>query len=241
MRNNMGIDATVAIIDALAKLVSVVIWPAFFLFALVKFGNPLREFFETLSEFTLRGAGFEASFETKRAKDEASKALVAAAVTNQETGAAPAVIAKNVLAANNVVEAVTTKTIRQVSGARILWVDDRPENNLNERRALEALGIHFVISKSTDDALSKIHEAKFDVIISDMGRPPDSQAGYTLLGKLRALGLTIPYIIYAGSRDKEHVAESRERGALGCTNRPDELFEYVLAALSAENQPYPVR
>ncbi|PWB90394.1 response regulator [Methylocystis sp. MitZ-2018] len=237
----MGIDDTVAIMEALSKLLSVVIWPAIIIYALIKYGATLREFFATLNEFTLKGAGFEASFETKRAKDQASKALVAAAVTRQEADLAPAAVAKNVLAANNAVEAVTAKTIRRVSGAQILWVDDRPENNMNERRALEALGIHFVISKSTDDALSKIREEKFDVIISDMGRPPDFKAGYTLLAKLKDLRVTVPYIIYAGSRDAEHVAESRKRGALGCTNRPDELFEYVLSALLAESPPLPVR
>ncbi len=231
-RKNMGINDTVPIIDAVTKLVGVVVWPAVFVFAIVKYGQPLGEFFATLSEFTLKGAGVEASFETKRAKDEASEALVAAAVTHQEAGTPAATIASNVLAANNAVVAVTTKTIRRVSGARVLWVDDRPEKNTNERRALEALGVRFVISKSTDDALSKLREENFDAVISDMGRPPDSQAGYTLLGKLRDLGDTTPYIIYAGSRDAEHVAESRKRGALGCTNRPDELFEYVLSALS---------
>ncbi len=68
--------------------------------------------------------------------------------------------------------------------------------------------------------------------ISDMGRPPDDRAGYTLLEQLRANGDQTPLIIYAGSRSPEHVAEARRRGAFGCTNRPQELYEMVLAVLS---------
>jgi CheY-like chemotaxis protein len=96
---------------------------------------------------------------------------------------------------------------------------------------LEALGVTFVLAKSTDEALDKLRPQSIDLIISDMGRPSDSQAGYTLLDKLRASGDRTPFVIYAGSRASEHRAEARRRGAIGCTNRPDELFEMVLSAL----------
>jgi CheY-like chemotaxis protein len=113
----------------------------------------------------------------------------------------------------------------------VLWVDDRPDNNNYERQALEALGVKFVISTSTDDALSKLMTRHFDAIISDMGRPPDARAGYTLLDKLRSSGNQIPFIIYASSRSPEHQAEARRRGAVGCTNNATELFEMVVSAL----------
>jgi CheY-like chemotaxis protein len=110
-------------------------------------------------------------------------------------------------------------------------VDDRPDNNIYERQALEALGMNFVLATSTEDALKKIARQRFDAIISDMGRPPDSRAGYTLLDKLRSSGDQTPFVIYAGSRDPDHVEESRRYGAIGCTNNANELFEMVLIAL----------
>ena len=110
-------------------------------------------------------------------------------------------------------------------------MDDNPSNNVHERQALEALGVSFALATSTDEVLDKLKHQSFDAIISDMGRPPDAQAGYTLLDKLRASGDKTPFIIYAGSRAPEHRAEARRRGAVGCTNRPDELFEMVLSAL----------
>ncbi|MGB5972000.1 MAG: response regulator, partial [Nodosilinea sp.] len=119
----------------------------------------------------------------------------------------------------------------------ILWVDDRPNNNIYERRALEALGISLVAATSTDEALKHLSRKRFDVIISDMGRPPDPRAGYTLLDKLQAAGDKTPFIIYAGSRASKHVAESRQRGALGCTNNANGLFEMVLLALGRTNKP----
>ncbi len=122
---------------------------------------------------------------------------------------------------------------RRLQGARILWVDDRPDNNRFERQALEALGIDIDLSTSTDDALGKIRRRSYDLIISDMGRPPDARAGYTLLDQLHSSGNQIPFVIYASSRAPEHVRESREHGAIGCTNSPQELIAMVTAALTA--------
>ena len=113
----------------------------------------------------------------------------------------------------------------------VLWVDDRPDNNLYEREALKRYGVNFTLVTSTDEAVKILSTNKFDAIISDMGRPPDPRAGYTLLGVIRARGQKTPYFIYAGSRAAEHVAEANRRGAQGTTNRADELVGMVLGAL----------
>ncbi len=100
-----------------------------------------------------------------------------------------------------------------------------------ERRALEALGIQFTISKTTDDALERLQTKTYDVIISDMSRPPDKYAGYILLEKMKSMGITTPFIIYASGKKPEYVAEAKRRGAFGSTNEPQELFEMVIQAI----------
>ena len=112
----------------------------------------------------------------------------------------------------------------------VLWVDDQPDNNVLERRAMATYGIDFVLAESTDAALQELGRQNFDAIISDMGRPPDRQAGYTLLDAVRRRGVQLPYFIYAGSRDPDHVREALARGAQGTTNRGDELLKLLLSA-----------
>jgi CheY-like chemotaxis protein len=227
----MTIDDAIKIIEAVTKLIGVLAWPSILLFVLIRFAPGLRDFFSSIGEFSLKAAGFEAS--AKRIQTEAAAALAAATASKPDIGATPESTAKEAKAiASFVADSVTPRVIRRLSRASIIWVDDRPNNNVYERKALEAVGITFVISTSTDDALTKLKDQKFDAIISDMGRPPDPQAGYTLLDRLRSSGDLTPFIIYAGSRAAEHRAEARRRGAIGCTNRPDELFDMVLMALS---------
>src|SRR6266567_457485 len=126
---------------------------------------------------------------------------------------------------------VTPRASQQLNRASVLWVDDIPENNTYERQALEALGIQFTVSTSTKDALEKVQREKYDVIISDMGRPGDQKAGYTLLKELKDMGNATPFIIYSASKRPQEVAEARRIGAFGYTNDPQELLELVVNAI----------
>jgi CheY-like chemotaxis protein len=208
----------------------VVIWPVVLLYILNRFRSPLSDFFNSLGEITFKALGVEAT--AKRQQVEAATALGAAVATRSTDGAQPQDLLEDAKAAAGAFsDIVTPRALRRLAEATVLWVDDRPDNNRYERQSLEALGLRFVLSTSTDDALAKTRQRTFDAIISDMGRPPDPRAGYTLLDTLRKNGDQTPFIIYASSRAPEHVAEARRHGALGCTNRPQELIEMVLEAI----------
>jgi CheY-like chemotaxis protein len=226
----MSVDDVVKLLDALSKLLGVLAWPVLIGVVLVRFRPAISDFLASLGEFSFKGAGFEAS--AKRKQAEAAAALVAADAARPDAATTPESAARSTREAAAVVaDVVTPRVLRRASQATVLWVDDRPNNNAYERQSLEALGVHFVLAKTTDEALALAKGQRFDAIISDMGRPGDAQAGYTLLDQLRASRDTTPFVIYAGSNAAEHKAEARRRGALGCTNRASELFEIVLSAL----------
>ena len=77
---------------------------------------------------------------------------------------------------------------------QILWVDDRPENNIYERQAFKAMGMHFTLAKSTNEAIQELAQGRFAVIISDMGRREGPREGYVLLDKLRQDGDSTPFL-----------------------------------------------
>lgn len=228
----MSSDDIATLLDAVANLLGVLVWPAIVLAVVLRFSHQLQTLLENAGEFSLTGAGFGVAL--KRIQAQATAALAAAELEREgESGAAQAMMQQTKQAANVVANTLTPRTVRRIEGSTLLWVDDNPDNNFYERQLFDALGIEITTALSTEDALDKVGRRRFDVIISDMGRTADDRAGYTLLEQLRAAGNQTPFILYAGSRLPEHVAEARQRGAFGCTARPRELFEMVLAALSS--------
>jgi CheY-like chemotaxis protein len=197
------------------------------LFFIVLFRHALGGFLSNLGELSLKApGGLEATAKSR----EAAVALGAAVAARVPGDGVPGPAANP----REIAEALPSpRDQRRLQGSHVLWVDDMPSNNVFEGQALEALGIQIDLSRSTEDALEKIRRRSYDLIISDMGRPPDARAGYTLLDKLREAGDRTPFVIYASSRAPEHVREAREHGAIGCTNQPQELVEMVTTALTA--------
>ena len=109
----------------------------------------------------------------------------------------------------------------------VLWVDDRPENNVYERQAFEAVGLTFSLALSTSEALSLLKRQKFTAVISDMGRKEGPREGYVLLDSMRASDDQTPLFFYATSNTPEHKRETKEHGGQGCTNNAQELFQMV--------------
>lgn len=138
----------------------------------------------------------------------------------------------------SVVESVQEASARSAQGRNrahwrqhVLWVDDRPENNINERDAFEAMGITFSLALSTDEALTQVDKHRFAAIISDMGRKEGPREGYVLLDKLRDSGNDTPLFFYASSNSSEHKRETIKHGGQGATNNPQELFRMVMRAV----------
>ncbi len=147
-----------------------------------------------------------------------------------EVGSAASNVAGKVLAGFQASQPVSTEASDDWQ-RRVLWVDDRPGNNVYERRAMEAMGLEFMLALSTQQALEELAERRFAAVISDMGRKEGPREGYVLLEALRAKDTTTPFFIYASSDSPEHRREASLRGAQGSTNVAQDLIEMVTRAL----------
>jgi CheY-like chemotaxis protein len=124
-----------------------------------------------------------------------------------------------------------------LDGAEILWVDDLPANNRNEWEMFRQLGARITAAASTEEAMDALliadDEAKpFHVIVSDMARGDEKQAGLAMLEGLRRRREPVIFYIGTIARDRGTPA-----GAFGITNRPDQLVHLVLDALARVRVP----
>lgn len=175
-------------IDKLTKLLEVILsWPVIILFVVIYLGSSIKNFINNLRRFSAKGPqGFEvtATVEVEQIRKEAAGYLGAALTTvSDETFTDGQVLREGQVSvgevrgiAKAVSQEITLDSLRTLSGASVLWVDDHPSKNFYKRKALELLGIHFTISTSTKDALEKVSKHKYDVIISDMEHPFEGTA-----------------------------------------------------------------
>jgi CheY-like chemotaxis protein len=112
--------------------------------------------------------------------------------------------------------------------AQFLWVDDHPENNVNEQVMFRQLKVKIQNAESTEKALEILKISHFDLVISDMARGDETTAGLKFLQQFRNTDKTTPVIFYVGVFDPEKGLPAH---AFGITNRPDELLHLILDAL----------
>jgi len=124
---------------------------------------------------------------------------------------------------------------------RVLWVDDRPSNNVLETAALAKLQIEVVPVTDTEAALERIAKdpEAFDLVLSDWQRPERTEGapstGIHLLRALRARQLTMPVVFDHGSFSGRERRAGHEmalaEGAYGEAVMPDELLVLVAGSL----------
>ena len=198
------------------KLIPSFVWFLLVVIVIIKFYKPVR--YELLPKVSdIKAMGVEFSF----IKNSIDAALELADKNPKWKIEVPEAAKKNVL--NRAKEHFNV-----FQNATILWIDDNPENNLNEWRMFLQLNVKIELAKSTESALEMLHQKKYDVIISDMARTDEDDAGLRFLIKFRKVDETTPVIFYIGTYDPKL---GKPIGAFGITNRPDELLHLVLDAL----------
>lgn len=116
---------------------------------------------------------------------------------------------------------------RVLDGARVLWVDDNPENNGFERLTLETAGVLLDLATSDWDAMDRLNSRTYDLVLSDMERNGRQDAGAAFLVQMKLADHRTPVIFYV-----RRLKDGTPRGAFGITDRPDELMHLVVDALS---------
>lgn len=134
-------------------------------------------------------------------------------------------------------ERLTIAEAEDVIG-RVLWVDDHPENNLEERRFLEAQRIAVYTVTSTEDALKllEMYRGRYGAVISDMGRGEESLAGLKLVEAMRERGDETPFYMYTILPSDEQRRLVAKAGGQGVSVASTELYGFILP-LFPETRP----
>lgn len=117
-----------------------------------------------------------------------------------------------------------------VDHARVLWVDDHPDNNVEETLMLQGLGLSVTHTTTTTAALRYLAQGKFELLITDLGRDGDPEAGLELLQALTNRQQPLPSIVYT-MHPGERAGRATALGASAVIETPGDLLDAVLDRL----------
>ena len=111
-------------------------------------------------------------------------------------------------------------------GARVLWIDDRPEGNVWEYDCLTALGAGVKTVETTRSAVACLEREPYDLVISDVDREGGDTKGIEDLPRLQVRECPTPVVLYV-----MNLKPGVPPGAFGITARPDELLHLCMDVL----------
>lgn len=197
------------IIIELIKIVPSILWVVFLVILLFVFLKPIRTILiPQLSEF--KAFGIEAKF----IKEELAKAAL-----------------KNPEVKETALNQVTRRSQRIASitqGARLLLVNDIPEEMINIQRILQSLGVIVDTARTTQSALNMLANTGYDVIVSDMNRDGIPNEGLRFLNESIRRGVYRPTVFTVADFDPLRGVPAY---AFGITNRVDEILNLIFDVL----------
>ncbi len=114
----------------------------------------------------------------------------------------------------------------------MVWIDDQHDNNRSERAALEREGVRFALASSHQEVMHQLDSAAVDLVVTDMRRGADAQAGLQLLQALRANHRAVHVIFYVGVANEKLRTRALEAGALAVIQQRDQLLNTMRSALA---------
>lgn len=97
---------------------------------------------------------------------------------------------------------------------RILWADDQLDVVASLVRVLGLDGVSFEFANNGEDALRKILDKSYDLVLIDLAMPPGRWGGLWLLQKINDLKITLPSIVVSGEGSQAETIKALRLGAI---------------------------
>jgi CheY-like chemotaxis protein len=113
---------------------------------------------------------------------------------------------------------------------RVLWVDDRMENNAPLIDALVEGGADVRLADNTRELMALLEASPVEVLVSDIDRKGDPEAGFDDLRRLRAKGKAPSRVVFFTGRVTPARKETAEKLGAVITANPDDLLNFIAAS-----------
>ncbi|MDQ0665745.1 response regulator [Pseudomonas sp. W2I6] len=107
----------------------------------------------------------------------------------------------------------------------ILWADDQKDVIASIVRVLGMDDISFELTSDGEDALCKIQDKAYDLVLIDLAMPPGRWGGLWLLQKINDLKLNLPSIVVSGEGSQAETIKALRLGAVDYVTKENLITE----------------
>jgi CheY-like chemotaxis protein len=116
---------------------------------------------------------------------------------------------------------------------QVLWVDDNPTNNESIINVYQRQGVDFDLAINTSQALDCLSRRNYDLIISDMRRGSERDAGLLMIQEIkRVVHHPPPIFIYASDIPVEYAEIAKYKGASFVTSSTRNLILKMIETIN---------
>ncbi|MET9887536.1 P-loop NTPase fold protein [Streptomyces sp. NPDC006430] len=129
-------------------------------------------------------------------------------------------------------------TEQTLEGMRILWIDDNPGSVEFIAQSMRLAGAEMTVVKDGTEAERQLAPGGWDLLISDITRGTDPDAGFNEVERLRgAAPYAGPVVFYTGRVTPARQRRAEQLGAFGITMSPHQLEQLAARAAAARRRP----
>ncbi len=204
------------IVIEIIKIIPSILWFLFSIIVIFLFSSSIRELLPRLGR--IKSSGIEFEFLAKQI-DSAIEFAEKTPKWNIEISQ---------LEKDNILKRINLNS-DYFENKNFAWIDDEPENIINEISLLKMLKVKIDIFKCNSSFLEdKNVDSKYDLVLSDILRKDINESGLNLL-ESNLIKNKIPIIFYIGEYDNKLGVPKK---AFGITNKPNELFHLIIDVLN---------
>lgn len=111
------------------------------------------------------------------------------------------------------------------SSCNVLWIDNHPENNVQEVDLLRNIGLVVDLAESSEEASAALGLKSYQVIVSDRSRSGNRREGFDFHHSLLDRGIDLPFVFYVGTKERPNGVPPY---AFGITDSPIELLHLIM-------------
>ncbi len=229
----MDFDQWMRVAGMVAPVLHAVCWPVVVLFVVLILRKSIKRLLEDADTISFGTGAFGGSISRRRLE---ATAWMGAATAAHVQGSGLSLSLIGPVVAQTLIRAISSRELRFMQKARLLWVDADQAKTYHERRAIEALGATIDVAQESLGAAEFLGRRDYDVTVGIVRRTSLFTSVDAFVEAVSRGGQETLLILYVAEENDRIAALQTSKGVFGVTRDPNDLLLLIVRAVASRRR-----